>query len=453
MGSDLTTQTTRNKTIFSWLLFDFANTSFSVMMVTFAFPLYFKNVICQGDPQGDQLWGNSVSISMLLVALVSPVLGAQADYSGRRKRFLFAFTLISVVATALLSFSGPGTVLVASLLFILANIGFEGGLVFYDAYLPEITSRRSIGRVSGYGFAMGYLGALAILLLLQPLLRKGIEISNIPNLQLSFLIVALFFAVFSAPLFLTLRDTKGKAGLMPGETGMRSRNSSIVHSLREVGYTVRHIMSYPDLARFLLAFFFYNDAILTVIAFASIYAQNTLGFTATELIKFFITVQTTAILGSVVFGFVTDRIGPKRAIVLTLFIWIFVILLAIMSSSRESFYVIGLLAGLSMGSSQAASRSLMARLTPKEHRTEFFGFYDGSFGKASAVVGPLVFGFVSVQAGSQKAALASLLLFFAIGLVILTGVSTSAANPESRARGKRKEFREGRMEELERVEP
>lgn len=430
MGNDLTDK----KKIFSWLLFDFANTSFSVMMVTFAFPLYFKNVICQGDPQGDQLWGNSVSISMLLVALISPVLGAQTDYSGRRKRFLFVFTLVSVIATALLSFSGPGHVLIAATLFILANIGFEGGLVFYDAYLPEITSRRSIGRVSGYGFAMGYLGALAILLLLQPLLMKGIDESNIPNLQLSFLVVALFFAVFSAPLFFTLRDTKGKAGLLPGETGMR-RNSSFLHSLREVGYTIRHIMSYPDLARFLLAFFFYNDAILTVIAFASIYAQNTLGFTVTELIKFFITVQTTAILGSVIFGFLTDRIGPKRTIVLTLFIWIFVIFLAIFAATKQSFFVIGLLAGLSMGSSQAASRSLMARLTPKEHRTEFFGFYDGSFGKASAVIGPLVFGFVSVQAGSQKVALASLLLFFAIGLVILTGVSTRAANSENRGRG------------------
>ncbi|HHE31827.1 MAG TPA: MFS transporter [Chlorobaculum parvum] len=422
------------------------------MMVTFAFPLYFKNVICQGDPQGDQLWGNSVSISMLLVALISPVLGAQADYSGRRKRFLLVFTLVSVIATALLSFSGPGNVLPAAMLFILANIGFEGGLVFYDAYLPEITSRRSIGRVSGYGFAMGYLGALVILLLLQPLLMKGIDESNIPNLQLSFLVVTLFFAVFSAPLFFTLRDTKGKAGLLPDETGMRNRKSSVLHSLQEVGYTIRHIMNYPDLARFLLAFFFYNDAILTVIAFASIYAQNTLGFTATELIKFFITVQTTAIVGSIVFGFVTDRIGPKRAIVLTLFIWIFVIFLAIFASTKQSFFVTGLVAGLSMGSSQAASRSLMARLTPKEHRTEFFGFYDGSFGKASAVIGPLVFGFVSVQAGSQKAALASLLLFFAIGLLILTGVSTSATNPEEAVQRDGQKLGKGRLDEHDRAE-
>ncbi len=185
-------------------------------------------------------------------------------------------------------------------------------------------------------------------------------------------------------------------------------------------------MSYPDLARFLLAFFFYNDAILTVIAFSSIYAQNTLGFTTTELIGFFMTVQTTAIVGSVVFGFVTDRIGPKRTIVMTLFIWFVVIFMAILSQGKTLFFVTGLVAGLSMGSSQAASRSLMARLTPKEHITEFFGFYDGTFGKASAIVGPMVFGLVSSQAGSQKTALASLLVFFGLGLAIMTGVRTSS---------------------------
>ena len=171
---------TQKYKVFSWLLFDFANTSFSVIMVTFVFPLYFKNVICNGEPSGDALWGFSISLSMLLVALISPVLGAAADYSGKRKRFLFVFTLISVLATAMLSFSGPGMAVAAIALFILANIGFEGGLVFYDAYLKELATDKSVGRVSGYGFAMGYLGALAILLLTKPLLSKGIVLSKHP---------------------------------------------------------------------------------------------------------------------------------------------------------------------------------------------------------------------------------------------------------------------------------
>ena len=409
---------TQKYKVFSWLLFDFANTSFSVIMVTLAFPLYFKNVICNGAPSGDALWGVSISLSMLLVALISPVLGAAADYSGQRKRFLFVFTLISVAATALLSFSGPGMAIAAVVLFILANIGFEGGLVFYDAYLKEIATEKSVGRVSGYGFAMGYLGALAILLLLKPLLSKGIVLANAPNVQLSFLVAALFFAIFAAPIFLVLRDQKK-------EKRPAISLAALGSSIREVKYTVRHIMSYPDLVRFLLAFFFYNDAILTVIAFSSIYAQNTLAFTTGELIVFFMLVQTTAIAGSIIFGFVTDKIGPKKTIVITLLIWFFVILAAIFADSKELFFYTGMLAGLSMGSSQAASRSMMARLTPKEHVTEFFGFYDGTFGKASAIAGPLMFGLVSAHAGSQKAALASLLIFFTIGLLLMTRVRST----------------------------
>ncbi len=414
---------TQKKKVFSWLLFDFANTSFSVMMVTFAFPLFFKNVICKGDPSGDALWGFGISLSMLLVALISPVLGAAADYSGKRKRFLLFFTVASVIATALLSFSGPGMVVAALILFIVANMGFEGGLVFYDAYLKELASDKSVGRLSGYGFAMGYLGALSILLLVQPLLSKGIVFSNMPNVQLSFLVAAIFFALFSAPLFLVLRDEKI-------EERPAISFAALITSVKEVKYTVQHIMSYPDLARFLLAYFFYNDAILTVIAFSSIYAQNTLGFTTGELIQFFMLVQTTAIAGSVIFGFVTDKIGPKKTIVLTLMIWFVVIFSAILADSKELFFYTGMLAGMAMGSSQAASRSMMALLTPREHVTEFFGFYDGTFGKASAVVGPLVFGLVSAQAGSQKLALASLLLFFAIGLLLMTRVRSVGSGPQ-----------------------
>ncbi|MEI7747553.1 MAG: MFS transporter [Chlorobiaceae bacterium] len=411
--------------VFFWLLFDFANTSFSVMMVTFAFPLFFKNVICKGEPSGDALWGFSVSLSMLLVAVISPVLGAAADYSGKRKRFLFVFTLTSVLATALLSFSGPGMAVTAIILFILANMGFEGGLVFYDAYLKELASDKSVGRVSGYGFAMGYLGALSILLLVKPLLSNGIVLSNVSNVQSSFLVAALFFALFSAPLFLVLRDEKK-------EKRSAISFAALSRSIKEVRYTVRHIINYPDLARFLLAYFFYNDAILTVIAFSSIYAQNTLGFTTGELIAFFMLVQTTAIAGSVIFGFVTDKIGPKRTIVITLMIWFVVIVAAIFADSKELFFYTGMLAGMSMGSSQAASRSMMTRLTPREHVTEFFGFYDGTFGKASAVAGPFVFGLVSSQAGSQKVALASLLLFFTTGLLLMTRVKSvgSGYSPE-----------------------
>jgi MFS transporter, UMF1 family len=427
---------TQKLKVFSWLLFDFANTSFSVVMVTFVFPLYFKNVICGSDPSGDAMWGFSVSLSMLLVALVSPLLGAEADYSGRRKGFLFAFTVISVAATALLSLSGPGMALAAAALFILANMGFEGGIVFYDAYLKEIVDEKNTGKISGFGFAMGYLGALSVLLVIKPFLQRGIVISNMQNVQNAILVSAVFFALFSVPIFLFLRD-RGPAD-RTGEVTEEQRDGRSLHSLvrrrsgcslqafmrsfAEVRETIGAIRRYPDLSRFLLAYFFYNDAILTVISFSSIYAQNTLGYTTGELIVFFMLVQTTAITGSIVFGFITDRIGPKKTIVITLVIWFVVIIAAVFSSSKQLFFYTGMLAGMSMGSSQAASRTMMARLTPREHVTEFFGFYDGTFGKASAVAGPLVFGLVSAYAGSQKIALGSLLVFFCIGLMLMLRV-------------------------------
>jgi MFS transporter, UMF1 family len=412
--------------IFSWTLFDFANTSFSVMIVTFVFPLYFKNIICEGQPIGDALWGTNVSISMMIGAIVAPVLGAASDYSGKRKRFLLAFTLVSIICTSLLYLTGQGTILLASVLFILANVGFEGGLVFYDAYLPELTSERSYGRLSGYGFAMGYLGALVTLAVCLPLITGGFAPENLPNIKLSYLVAASFFLVFSVPLFLALRDKKPV---------LTENVSWLKVGFREVLKTLKNIRQYPNLVRFLLAFFFYNDGILTIIAFASIYASNTLKFTFVELVYFFITVQTTAIVGSVIFGFITDKIGAKRTIVITLLIWIGVILLTFITETKEMFYVVGLLAGISMGSSQSSSRSLMAKLTPKAHTAEFFGFYDGSFGKASAIIGPWFFGMVSAVAGSQRIAIASLLLFFVVGLILILGVRTKAARVEIEDKG------------------
>lgn len=398
------------------------------MMVTFAFPLYFKNVICSGDASGDALWGVSVSLSMLLVALVSPVLGAIADAGGQRYRLLLLFTVASVVATGALAWSGPGMAFGSALLFLVANSGFEGGLVFYDAYLKELVPDRVVGKVSGAGFAAGYLGAFSILLLVSPLLAPGIDVENMAGVQQSFVVASLFFAIFSLPLFVMFRpgaqlppaDGDGRDGMARGwSPGL------FLQSLRQVRETISHIGRYPDLGRFLLAFFFYNDAILTVIAFSSIYAQNSLGFSSGDLIRFFMLVQTTAIVGSVVFGWLTDVIGAKRTIMVTLLIWFGVVLAAVVVQSRDGFFVTGMVAGLAMGSAQAASRAMMTRLTPPEHVTEFFGFYDGTFGKASAIVGPLVFGLVSSLTGSQQMALASLLIFFTTGLVLMARVRFS----------------------------
>jgi len=400
-------------TIFAWTLFDFANTAFSVMIVTVGYALYFRTIVAGGTNEGDFFWGLSVSLSMLIAMVISPALGAAADFSRRKKRFLFAFTLASIICTALLFFVHAGMIFCGMLFFIIGNIGFEGGLVFYDAFLPEITTEKSYGRVSGYGFAMGYLGALAVLAIAFPLLKDGFVAENLFNVRISFVVAATFFLLFSMPTFLVLRDHKVE---------FQERVSYLKVGLRRSLGTLRHLRYYQNIARFLVAFFIYNDAILTVIAFASIYAGQTLNFTFLDIIIFFIIVQSTAILGSVIFGIITDHIGPKKTITITLFIWIVVVIGAFFATSKFVFYIVGLLAGASIGSSQSSSRSLMALLTPKSREAEFFGFYDGLCGKASAVVGPFLFGLISAATGSQRIAVISVGFFFILGLILLQRV-------------------------------
>ena len=396
-----------------WSLFDFANTSFSVLIVAVGYSLYFKQVVAGGAGRGDFLWGTAVSLSMLATALIAPALGAASDFAHSRKRFLFAFTAASIVATALLTFVGPGMVAMGMLLFVVANVGFEGGIVFYNAFLPRLASERSLGRVSGYGFAMGYVGSLVSLLIAFPLYAGGFADSNLPSVRLSFLIAAGMFLVFSLPLFLYLPDLP-----RPAAAG----GDYVRRGLRRVIDTVTHVRSYRNVARFLLAFFLYNDGILTVISFASIFAQESLAFSLQEVLVLFAVVQASAIVGSLLIGFLSDRIGPKRTIIITLVVWIAVVLAAYVVTSKEIFFAVGVLAGAAMGGSQSASRSLMASLTPPEREAEFFGFYDGFCGKASAVIGTFLFGALSLATGSQRAAVVSVGLFFVAGLWLLRTV-------------------------------
>ncbi len=412
--------------IFVWTLFDFANTSFSVIVVAVGYSLYFKEVVAGGSGRGDLLWGIAVSISMLLTAAISPVLGAAADFSSRRKRFLFGFTAVSILCTALLYFVEPGMVLTGMALFILANIGFEGGTVFYDSFLPTLTTERSYGRVSGYGFAMGYLGSLTTLLIAMPLYADGFVAGNLHNIRASFLIGAAIFLVFSAPIFLFFRDHKKHFEKKP---------SYVLAGFKRVRETVGHLRQYRNTARFLLAFFIYNDGILTIISFSSIFAMQTLRFTLQEVILLFAVVQASGIAGSVVFGAVTDKIGPKKTIDINLVLWMGVVVASYFVTSKEMFFAVGVVAGSSLGATQSASRSLMALLTPKEREAEFFGFYDGLCGKASAVVGTFLFGLISYITGDQRISALTIGFFFVAGYWLLQGVDETTHHNSLRTEG------------------
>ncbi len=398
--------------IFSWTLFDFANTAFSVIIVTVIYSRYFTNQVAGGRRW---LWGLAVSLSMICAAILSPPLGASADFSRNRKRFLFLFTLACVLCTGLMFFVQPGMVFLGIILFIIANVGFEGGLVFYDAFLPELTEKTSYGRVSGYGFAMGYLGALAVLLIVNYMLPDSANPEYLLYVRLSFVVAAGFFFLFSLPLFFFVRE--------PVNT-RQVPQSYLKEGMRQAGKTFRAIFiqrEHPNVAKFLIAFFLYNDGIITIIAFAAIFAEHVLHMSDKEIIIFFAAVQTSAVLGSAGFGIITDKIGPKKTIVITLTIWLIITIGAYFVETISAFYLVAMGAGIAIGSSQSASRSFMALLTPKEREAEYFGFYDGLCGKASAVIGPLVFGLVA-DLSNERFAVLSIALFFVAGLLLLRGV-------------------------------
>ena len=402
--------------VFCWTLFDYANTAFSVIIVTVIYSRYFTNQVAGGRRW---LWGLSVSISMVIAAALSPPLGAAADFSSGRKKFLFLFSITTIICTALLFFVQGGMVFAGMALFIIANIGFEGGLVFYDAFLPGLTPKHTYGRVSGFGFAMGYVGALTVLLIINSMLPPSSQPDYQFWVRLSFVVAAAFFLVFSLPLFFFVPE--------PKQTHV-NRESFLTLGMRQAAGTFRTIFierKHPSIARFLIAFFIYNDGIITVIAFAAIFGDHILHMGDKALIIFFAIVQSSAILGSVTFGFITDKIGPKKTIMITLTLWLAISLSSYFIATITAFYVVALTAGIAIGSSQSASRSMMALLTPRDREAEFFGFYDGLCGKASAVIGPIVYGVVSDLTNERAAAL-TLGIFFLTGLYLIRGVEQPA---------------------------
>jgi UMF1 family MFS transporter len=271
---------------------------------------------------------------------------------------------------------------------------------------------------------MGYVGALAVLLIVMLMLPPSADPSYDFYVRLSFVVAAVFFLIFSVPLFIGVPE--------PVQT--RTPVASYLREgMRQAAGTFRSLFrrnDYPSISRFLIAFFIYNDGILTVISFAAIFAEETLHMSDREIIVFFAVVQTSAVLGSLVFGFITDKIGPRKTIIITLILWIGISVGAFFVQTVSAFYAVALAAGVAIGSCQSASRSMMALLTPPDREAEFFGFYDGLCGKASAVIGPLIYGIIADLSSDRVAAL-SIGVFFLAGLLTLLPVR----EPERRTRG------------------
>jgi MFS transporter, UMF1 family len=403
--------------ILGWCMYDVADSAFTTVIVTTLFALYYGTVVVGDTQRADFLWGLGASISEVVVAVLAPILGAIADFSGSRKRFLAVCAATIVLFTASLYFVGPGMAALGLGLYIVANVGFSGGGVFIDSFLPGISNESNAGRISGMKFAFGYASGLVALAICLPLASNIVanpSADQLAKARLIPLIVAVYYLVAVIPTFLFLRERSVRKPLPPGE-------NYVTIGFRQLFHTLKHIGRYSELVKLLAAFLIYNDGIVTVIYFAARYAQDTIGFTTEDVTILFIAMNVVAVVGALAFGFVADVIGQKRAIMISLVIWIVAVTLAYFAHSKESFYVVAGLAGIGIGSCQSVSRSLVALFTPKENAAEFFGFL-GIAGKALAFAGPLVFGSISASTGSQRPAILSIGIFFVIGIVVLAFV-------------------------------
>ena len=405
------------RVVVAWAFYDFANSSFAAVILATIYAAYYAmGVVGNERGAGDLWWGRVISVSMATVALTSPFLGGVADRAGVRRRLLIGFTTLSVGATALMATVEPGMVVWGFLLAVVGNVGFEGALVYYNAYLPEIAPRQMQGRVSGWGFALGYAGSIVALVVALPFVRAK-------TLDAAFLSTAALFAVFSLPAFFVL------------PTAPRGR-MSVLRAAKEGGADVvaaiRKILRLRDLRRFLGAYFVYEDGVNTVVAFSAIFAAQTLSFPMDRLIVLYIVVQISALLGALAWSWPTDRLGPKRVVMVTLCQWSAVVVAAYFVQTQGQFYVLAVAAGTGLGAVQAASRTFMATLIPRGMEAELFGFYT-LCGKSAAIMGPLVFGGISHAAGgNQRAGILAIGVFFLVGLALLTRVRAGGPTDASR---------------------
>lgn len=413
----------------SWALYDWANSPFTTLVITFVFPAYFQQAIVDDPVAGQALWGQAIAVGGLLVAVLAPILGAVADARGARKPWIFAFTWLCVIASAALWFAEPSPAWIAFSLVavVIANVGYEFGIVFNNAMLPDIVPEKRLGRLSGWAWGLGYAGGLAALLLTLVVFiwpetaPFGLDKEAAEHVRVSGPLVALWLAVFSVPLFVFTPDRPVRSEAV-GE--------AVRTGLRQLGRTLASLRRKRTVAIYLLAHMIYADGLISLFAFGGVYAAGQFGLSLSEVILFGIVLNVAAGIGALLFGWADDWFGPKRVIVVALIGLIASSLLAVAATTLTWLWVAGIAIGVFVGPAQAASRSMMARLTEPENRAAFFGLYALS-GKATAFAGPALVAVVTATSGSQRAGIAAIIAFFVVGLVLMAWVPDPKARSAS----------------------
>lgn len=421
-----------NREHLAWYLYDFGNSAYAAVVLLAIYSAYFKGEVV-GGAEGSRLWGISVGIAMLVVAIIAPILGSLADFSASKKRFLLIFSIGTWVFTTLLFFVQKGDIFLGMLFFILAEIGYRGGQVFYNSLLPEIAEPEELGRVSGNGWAIGSFGGiLCLLIILPPIVIVG----GTFVVRLSLIFTAIFFALSAIPAFRWIKERATAQTLPEGET-------YISIAFKRMGKTFRSIRHFREFIKFIVSFLVYNDGILMAMDFAAIIGAVLFGMEQTQLIIFMIVVQITSVAGAYIFAVLGEKFGYKRSLVFSVIMMIGVVVAMLFTRTLNGYFVIGAFAGFALTGVQSLSRTMVGLFAPEGRSGEFFGFF-AIAGRTSSFIGPTVYGIIAAEAAiwyaanrgmdlmaaeiaGQKAAIVSIIFFLLAGLIILLTVNEAKA--------------------------
>ena len=394
-------------------MYDWANSAFATTVMAAVLPVYYSQVAGVNLPGNTATvyWGYTTAGALLISAFLAPIMGAIADYSGTKKKLLMTFAALGIFATALLYFVTTGDWLMASVFFILGNIGFATSEVFYNSLLPHIASPEKMDQISTKGYALGYLGG-GILLGINVLMIELMS-DKILATRLSFVTVSIWWAIFTIPILRNVREPKVKENIGP-------HINPLTGGFKRVATTFKELRSYRELFLFLVAFWIYNDGIGTIIKMATIYGVE-IGIDQTTLIGALLMTQFVGIPFSFAFGRLAKYIGTKNSILFGLFVYTMISIGGYFMETALHFWILAFLVGTVQGGTQALSRSLFGSMLPKSKTGEFYGFY-GMSSKFAGIIGPLVFAIVSQIAGSSRLSILSLIVFFILGAFLLSRV-------------------------------
>ncbi|MFC1607819.1 MFS transporter [Candidatus Latescibacterota bacterium] len=422
--------------IFGWAMYDWANSAYVTTVSVAVLPIYFADVIVGKNGfelfgtlyDSKTLWGFMMSFSAMWMFWLAPILGAISDFSSSKKKFLMFFCYTGSFFAFLLSFCGSGDVMRAMVFFVIAQIGFVGGNVFYDAFLPCIADDKNIDRVSAKGFAYGYIGG-GIQFTFALVLVAGhsiIGISEQTAAQIAIAMAALWWAGFSLVTFRILKESKAHERLPESYRSLPKTLAYAKIGIVRTVITALKVRRFKHLLLFLIAFMIYNDGIQTVIFMSTIYGKEELGLPSWVLMVTLLIIQFVAFFGALLLGWVAGKTSAKKALMITLAAWTGVVTYAYFMTSAGEFFILGVIVGLAMGGSQALSRSLYGSMIPENASAEFFGFYS-IFNKMSAIWGPAVFAIINHMSGSARNSIVSLSVFFVLGIVLLALVDVEKA--------------------------